>query len=328
MKIGVVGSGMIVSYILKDWEQFENIEATAIWCREQDKENASLIANEHDISNVYTSYEDFLNDDSFDFVYIGLVNSLHYEYSKKALLAKKSVICEKPFTSSVAQARELVDIAKEKGIFIFESCLPWYSDNYEEIKKLLPEIGNIRLVECSFSQYSRRYESYQNGIVLPVFDPKLDGGALYDLGVYSIHFIMGLFQSPTNVQYFPNLGFNGIDTSGVLVMDYGNFKAICTTAKDCDAPSRCVIEGDKGYIFMDSQPSSIEKITLRLNGQSPMRKDVVENEEGFRSVYKKIEKIVEANDFDTSYAMIDNVVNVMQVMETARKSAGIQFSCD
>ena len=328
MKIGIVGSGMIVRYVLDVWSKFDEIEVTALWCRPQDIETADAIANDYNIAHVYTDYDEFLKDDSFDFAYIGLINSLHYEYSKKALEAKKSVVCEKPFTSTAKQAKELLEIAKEKGVYVFESILPWYCDNYDEIRRNLSKLGTIKLIECNFSQYSRRYESYLNGKVLPVFDPQLDGGALYDLGVYSIHFIMGLMGIPKDVQYYANIGYNGIDTSGVLVMDYGDFKGVCITAKDCAAPGRTVIEGNKGCIVMDSQPGEIKNLTLHLNGQEPQKIDILDFDEGFTYVYEKLVEWTKDNDYEKCYQMMERIIEVMQVMEDARKSAGIKFSCD
>ena len=110
---------------------------------------------------------------------------------------------------------------------MFESILPWYSDNYDAIRENLAKVGDIRMIQVNFSQYSRRYQSYKEGKVLPVFDPQLDGGALYDLGVYSVHWVMGLVGIPQRTVYFPNIGYSGVDTSGTLVMDYGTFQAVC-----------------------------------------------------------------------------------------------------
>lgn len=328
MNIGIVGSGMIVRYVLDVWKKIPDINVNAIWCRKVDKENADQIAKEYNIKKIYTDYNEFLNDEKNEFVYIGLVNSLHYEYSKKALEASKNVICEKPFTSTYKQALELYEIAKKKNVYVFESCLPWFNDNYEEVKKLITEIGNVKMIECNFSQYSRRYESYLEGNVLPVFNPDLDGGALYDLGVYSVHFIMGLFGTPKNVEYYPNIGFNGIDTSGVLILDYDDFKGVCITAKDCAAPSRCVIEGNKGCIVMNSHPGEVKNIFLNLNGTKPEAKDVLEYDESFKYVYEKIISIVKNNDLKACYDRMEKVLPVMKVMEDARKKAGIKFSCD
>ncbi len=328
MKIGIVGSGMIVRFILDIWKGFDEISVSAIWCRSVDRKNAEKIATDYGIKIVYEDYNEFLKDDSFDFVYIGLVNSLHYEYSKKALESGKSVICEKPFTSTAQQANDLLEIAKKNHMYVFESILPWYSDNYDEIKNRLPEIGDIKMFQCNFSQYSRRYDRYLEGKVLPVFDPMLDGGALYDINVYNIHWVMGLAGTPKSVKYYPNIGYNGIDTSGVLVMDYGNFKAVCISAKDSATPGFCMVQGDNGCIVMHSEAGSCEKIDLIMNKKAPVRIDVAPLGEPFANVYKRILSLVDKEDYDGCYKLMELVVEVMRVMEMARKDAGIRFSCD
>ncbi|MBS6762292.1 MAG: Gfo/Idh/MocA family oxidoreductase [Clostridium sp.] len=329
MKIGIVGSGMIVRYVLDHvWSKIDNIEAAAIWCRSEEREIAKSIAKDFRIENVYEDYDAFLKDDSFDFVYIGLVNSLHYEYSMKAIQAGKSVVCEKPFTSTAKQAEDLLEAAKSKQVFLFESILPWYSDNYEAIKNQLPEIGDLKLIQCNFSQYSRRYASYLEGKVLPVFNPMLDGGALYDISVYSVHWVMGLVGVPQKTAYYPNLGYNGIDTSGTLVMDYGSFKAICSAAKDSASPGRCMVQGDQGYILMDSHPGECHKIELVKNGEEAKPLDKKPLGEPFIDVYEKIIPIVEAGNYGECCRFMDRVIEVMRVMEDARKAAGIKFSCD
>lgn len=328
MNIGIVGSGMIVNVIIDTWKALDGISATAIWCRPQDEENGRNLAAAHGIANVYTDYDEFLADPSFDFVYIGLINSLHYEFSLKALKAGKNVVCEKPFTSTRAQAEELLSVAREKGLFVFESILPWYQANYYEIKRRLPELGDIRLVQVSLSQYSRRYAAYKEGTVLPVFNPQLDGGALYDMGTYSVHWVMGLFGVPEKIEYLPNLGYNGIDVSGVLVLDYGTYKAVCITAKDSSSPNRCVIQGDEGYLVLPTEPARCEGIQITPNGKEPESVDIEKLDEGFICIWKSIASMVASNDKDGCYALLEQVIDVMGVMEQARKAAGIVFSCD
>ncbi|MCI8294082.1 MAG: hypothetical protein HFH53_11225 [Hespellia sp.] len=211
---------------------------------------------------------------------------------------------------------------------MFESILPWYSDNYDAIRENLAKVGDIRMIQVNFSQYSRRYQSYKEGKVLPVFDPQLDGGALYDLGVYSVHWVMGLVGIPQRTVYFPNIGYSGVDTSGTLVMDYGTFQAVCSTAKDSQSPGRCVVQGDEGYILMESHPGECHRISLKENGKDAVELDRIPLGEPFANVYKRILPIVESDGYDTCYAMMEKVIEVMQVMEEARKNAGIQFSCD
>ena len=329
MKVGIVGSGMIVRYILEDWKSFPGeVEAAAMWCREQDLESAEKLAEDCGIAKVYTDYEEFLKDDGFDFVYNGLVNSFHYEFSKKALLAGKSVVCEKPFTSTFAQAEELLDIAKEKGLYLFESILPWYRVNYEAIRNRISDVGEVKLVEACYTQYSRRYDMYKQGTVLPVFSPELHGGCLYDIMTYSIHWIMGLFGEPEDAKYYPNIGYNGIDTSGVLVMDYGNFKAVCISGKDTASENRCVIQGDNGAIVLHGSPSDCEDIWFNEHGKEAVCIDKEKPLPMFRDVWKVIIETVKNGDREKCLAMTEKVTSVMKLMENVRIDAGICFSCD
>ena len=70
------------------------------------------------------------------------------------------------------------------------------------------------MVQCNYSRISSRYRQYEQGIVLPAFDPACSGGCLYDINLYNLHFVTGLFGRPEEVDYYANLGFNGVDTSG------------------------------------------------------------------------------------------------------------------
>ena len=104
MKIGIVGNGGIVQQALHCLQE-EKIEMTALWCRNGEK--GKPLCDQYQLK-LYTDYEAFLKDDSYDTVYIGLINSLHYEYAMKAVEAKKNVIVEKPFTSRYAEAVDLI----------------------------------------------------------------------------------------------------------------------------------------------------------------------------------------------------------------------------
>lgn len=73
-------------------------------------------------------------------------------------------------------------------------------------------MGDVKIVQLNYSQYSSRYEAFKQGQIAPVFDPKKAGGALMDLNVYNIHFVAGLFGEPKAVHYYPNMK-KGVDTS-------------------------------------------------------------------------------------------------------------------
>ena len=325
MKLGIVGNGMIVKTVLNELKDTD-IEATALWCRSE--ERGRPVAAEFGIEKVYTDYDAFLKNDSYDFVYIGLANSAHYEYTLQAIRAGRNVILEKPFTSTYEEARQLVEEAKERGVILFEAMLSRYSANYEIIPSYLSKIGEIKLIRSTFCQYSSRYDAYCKGDIKPAFDPLCSGGALMDINVYNISFVIGLFGAPLASIYMANIGHNGIDTSGVVTMDYGSFKAVCTGAKDCSARNGIMIQGTKGWIEVPNRPGFIENVTLHLNQNNTDTVIDVAKERPYIKEFRRMVEVWEADDRKQVDTWLQASLDTMAVLDTSRKQAGVVFPAD
>ena len=233
INVGIIGAGGIVPFFIETTKKVKGFQYVGIAARNEEKLKA--VKEKYGISYYSTNNDDILSDPKIDVIYVAVPNSLHYEIGKKALENGKHVIMEKPFCANYAQAKKLIDLANEKGLIIFDAVTMLHMPNYAKIKELTEQVGEIRMVDINFSQYSSRYDKFKKGIVLPAFDRKQAGGALMDLGIYNINFTMGIFGTPKKVAYYANKK-KGIDTSGVLVMDYGNFKVNAVCAKDCKAP--------------------------------------------------------------------------------------------
>lgn len=326
MKIGIVGSGGIVSEALKSFAKIK-VDVTALWCRT--KEKGEKVLQGYDVSAVYTDYDAFLKDDSFDTVYIGLVNSAHYEYAKKALSSGKHVIVEKPLTSTYYEAQDLVNTAEENHVMLFEAILLRYSANYEGLMQYLDQLGDLKLITSTYCQYSRRYDAYLEGKVLPAFDPELSGGSLYDINVYNVHLIVGLFGAPRYSYYMANTGYNGIDTSGVLLMDYGQFKAVCIGAKDCAADNGTVLTGTQGTLTIPDRPGFVGNVILhdRISGVEKCI-DAVKDEDPMSAEFRKIAETIDAGAYAQAAMWMQRSLQVMSVLENARMDAGIEFAAD
>lgn len=264
LKTAILGAGTIVPDFLLSSTFVENVEAYCILGVESDREKMETFVNEYGLKHIYTDYEELLANDEIDVVYVALPNNLHFEYAKKALNCGKNVIVEKPFCSSSSQAEELFDIAEKNKKYVFEAIPNIHFPNFKEIKKQVGDVGDIKIVELNVSKYSRRYDDFKNGVILPAFDPKKDGGALMDMGVYNIHFLVGLFGEPNSVEYFPNIEKN-IDTSGILILKYPHFTVSAIASKDCSSPSCINIQGDKGYIHSDSTTHILQGFETKQN---------------------------------------------------------------
>lgn len=261
MKLAVIGTGKIVHEALYAISQVKQIELAAIFARPHSREKAQKLAEEYRISEVYTDYTELLEHAKADTVYIGLVNSAHYTYAKEALLHGKHVILEKPFVLSLAEALDLKQTAAERNLVLVEAITVLHNDVFEKMKENLPKLGALRMVQANYSQYSSRYDDYLKGNVAPAFNPDLQGGAVYDLDVYNLHYCVGLFGMPEEVRYFANLGFNGVDTSGTLILRYPGFLCVCTAAKDSDSPCFVQIQGERGWMKIDGKPNAADNLT-------------------------------------------------------------------
>lgn len=326
MKLGIIGAGMIVGDFLTITPHLKDLELTAIYGRRNAEEKLNDLKNQYGIKSIFYDYDEILNSE-IDTVYIALPNNLHFEFAKKALETNKNVIIEKPITSTYKEALILSKLAKEKNLFIFEAITNQYLPNYKKIQELIPSLGNIKIVQCNYSQYSSRYNSFKEGNVLPAFDPKFSGGALMDLNIYNIHYIVGLFGKPKNVEYYPNLE-RGIDTSGVLILDYETFKCVSIGAKDCKAPIANNIQGDKGCIYQDTPANVCERFELLMNDGT--KSLINENNYEHRMVNEFIEFIdmITNSNLERCYDMLEHSLIVSEVQTIARSKSEIIFPSD
>ena len=260
MKLGIIGSGMIVKDFLSFAHELSEIKLEAITAR--NIENLKELQSKYNIKEIYNDIDLCLQNKEIDTIYVAVPNHLHYTVAKKALEAGKNVICEKPFTLKYDEAVELFEIAEDKGLILIEAITNQYQKNYLDIKDNIDNIGEIRLVECNFSQLSSRYEAFKNGVIAPVFDKSKGGGVLGDLNIYNIHFVVGLFGKPNKVHYSPNI-VNDVDTSGILLLEYDNFKVVCIAAKDTFNNSYVNIQGDQGIIKVIGPTNEVPNYSIQ-----------------------------------------------------------------
>lgn len=327
MKLAIIGTGMIVQEWLMIAKDLPQIELTAILGTSRSQKKVASLASQYNIKKTYFDYNQLLDDSTIDTVYIALPNSLHFSFTKAALLAEKNVILEKPFASNLKEFLEIEAIIKSSNVYLFEAITNQYLANFYSLKEKLPEIGDVKIVDCNYSQYSSRYDQFLEGIIQPAFDPTKSGGALMDLNIYNLHLVVGLFGKPQSVNYFANID-RGIDTSGIVALDYGSFKAVCTGAKDCSAPVTSTIQGNKGCLRIDGPTNEFNAYTMLMNKQEPVTIDVKKHPHRMYEEFVLFEKWIRENNRDVMFEQLEHSKIVMEIVEKAKASAGIVFSAD
>ena len=315
MKLGIIGSGMIVKDFLSFAHELPEIKLEAITARNIG--NLKELQSKYNIKNIYTDIDLCFENKEVDTIYVAVPNNLHYSVAKKALEAGKNVICEKPFTLKYDEAVELFEIAEAKGLILIEAITNQYQKNYLDIKDNIDNIGEIRLVECNFSQLSSRYEAFKNGVIAPVFDKSKGGGVLGDLNIYNIHFVVGLFGKPGKVHYAPNI-VNDVDTSGILLLEYDNFKVVCIAAKDTFNNSYVNIQGDQGIIKVIGPTNEVPNYSIQTKDNFINENNNIHSHRMFAE-FKKFVEVINNKDFKFMNNQKEHTLNVMYIYEKAKK---------
>ena len=322
LKLGTIGTGVIVETLLDQVVKTGGVCLAAVYSRSEEK--AAALAQRYGAGEVYTDLDAFFREGDFNCVYIASPNSLHYPQAKQALLAGKHVWCEKPFCTTAAQARELFSLAEERGLMLAEAVPTAYYPNLEILRQQLPKIGRLRLVQGNYSQYSSRYDVLrENGPLPNVFNPEFGGGCLVDINFYNVYLNVALFGKPRRVQYYPNRHCGGVDTSGILILQYPDFVSQATGAKDCWNDNSFSIQGEDGFIQI---PGS--------NGLTQIRVVTRNSDETFNAQpdsarlsyeVQALTRIFLTEDHTALARLMETTIAVMEVLEQARQSAGIRY---
>lgn len=325
MKIATIGTGVIVEGFIDACRKVDGVEIVAVYSRQES--TGKQLADKFGITKIYTDMQMMLNDPEIDTVYIASPNSLHFTQTLDVLNAGKNAIVEKPFCSTDDESEQLINMAIEKGCYLFEAMSIRFMPNLELLKQKLNLIEPIKWTELSMCQYSSKFNALRAGELPNVFNPEFSGGAFMDLNIYHLNFAIELFGYPTNSQYFANLHPNGIDLSGLLYMQYPNMTISAIATKDSVGKPYGVIHGENGMIEFNEGVNGLRSFTLTQS-----KEKTVFNVQTFdnRLVYEveAFESIIKNRDREQMNRLLDKTQTIMKLMTKVRKDAGLYFAAD
>lgn len=304
--------------------QVHGVELVALCVRAESIDKGESICQQFGISKLFTDYEKLLQDSEIDVVYIGLPNHLHYKYTYDALMANKHVICEKPFTPNWQQLQELISLSHKRGLYLFEAITSIHTPEFNFIKQHIDKIGEIKIIQGNYSQYSSRYDDYLQGHVHAAFDPKQAGGAMYDINIYNIYLLSALIGVPDKSQYICNRGHNGIDTSGVLTAHFDTAIATCIGAKDSASPGYFIIQGTKGYVRVNGAPSLCQSVEVCIEGKiTKALRDESINHMVYEFTFFRDQ--IASNTLTTCHELLKLALTVSKILNQSRNDVGLIF---
>lgn len=266
---GIVSTGRITHQFVQDFAYVPNGEVVAVASRSL--ESANEFAGEYGIPRAYADYGQMLDDADVDAVYVATPHTLHYQNTIDAIQARKHVLCEKPFTVGVREARNLFHIAEQSSVFVMEAVWTYFLPAIQKARDWVKQgrVGRIRQFKADF------------GYPLLPFDPgrreynaKLAGGCLLEMGIYPVALAWLFMQrDPVDIQVTAHRAPNGVEDDLAMLFDYGDESdgAVATlgTSFRSKLQNWAYVIGEEGYIaipdFWRASECSLYQLDTRVD---------------------------------------------------------------
>lgn len=323
MNWGIISTGTIANKFAKTVVAMgaEGEKLAAVSSR--DEEKAKEFAKTYGAQKYYGSYEAMLSDKDIDAVYIATPNNMHYENALSCLLAGKNVLCEKPFTTCAEDAEKLYRLADEKGLFIMEGFwirfLPLYETLLEIIKS--KKYGELRHARCEYGFIAKGARRERK------FLSELGGGALLDIGVYTLGFLhMVMNDNPTGFSTQVHFNEYGTDDYSVVQLSYPNGRtAQCLQTIGMQIERNAALFFDNAAIYLPDFQGAYSMNIKPLDGE-PYKVECPAEINGFEYQIREVTKCVKAGKTHSEIYRPKDSISVMGLMDDIRKEWKMKFT--
>ena len=254
---GIIGLGNIAHKFATDLLLVHDAKLLGVASR--NKEKAEEFAKKYDAENYYDSYESLVKNPEIDVVYIATPHAFHFENTMMCLRNNKSVLCEKAFAMNFKEVDAMLKEAASRNLFLMEAMWTRFIPATEKMIALIAQqrIGEIYKIEADFG-----FEG-NNDIKSRLYDKKLGGSSLLDIGIYPIYLSLLLLGIPDRIQAEATFTSTEIDDSCTMIFEYkNNVKTFLKSTIKESTPIEATIYGKKGTIKMQSPFHHSKKLTL------------------------------------------------------------------
>lgn len=321
IKWGIIGTGTIASTFATALSSMEDAEIVAVASRTQEK--AKKFADRFHIRKAYGSYEELAKDPEIAVVYIGTPHTEHKENSALCITNGKAVLCEKPFTLNQEETRYLINLAKDHDVFLMEAMWTKFLPTTKTVKKWIQdkEIGDVKYFQISFGFRSEFNPDSR------LFNPHLAGGALMDVGIYPITYVIHMMERlPDQVVSSAYLGRTGVDEMNVIAFRYNNGAlADLSSAVSADTGNDAVIVGDKGKIvvpkfFMADSAQLYDKDEkLKKSFHQPFAVN------GYEYEAQEVNQCLREGRKESNMVPLKDTLDIITLMDQIRKEWGLIY---
>lgn len=317
---GILGTGDIAGLVAEDLADVPGGRLAAVGSRAP--ERAARFAERHGAERAHGSYAGLVEDPAVDVVHVTSPHPWHREHTLLALEAGKAVLCEKPFSLNAPQAREMIAAARDRGLFLMEAMWTRFLPAVERVRAWLEEgaIGEPRLLQADFGFRPARDPASR------LFDPRLGGGALLDIGVYPLSLASMVLGPVREVRALGHLGETGVDEQGAVVTGHGEARhALLGFTFLARGPTVATVTGTAGRITLHRRWWSAERATLeRADGETETCEAPFDGHGyGFQAAH--VGACLREERTESPVMGLDETLGVVETMDRIRAAWGIRY---
>lgn len=318
---GIIGTGTIASTFATALKSMEDTKLVGVASRDINK--AKDFSKKFQIEKAFGSYEELVKDEEIDVIYIGTPHSEHKANAELCIKNGKAVLCEKPFTINLAESEYLISLAKEHKVFLMEAMWTKFLSTTRKVKQWIKEgrIGRLRHFRVSFG-YKAKFDANNR-----LFNPDLAGGALLDVGVYPITYVVHMMDRlPDEIISSAEFGKTQVDEQNVIIMKYNDgILANLSSSVSVETGYDAVIFGDEGKIIVPKFWSAEEAFLYNSENEIVDTFIKPHHENGYECEAYEVNSCLRENKLESDYLPLKDTLDIMRIMDNIREEWGLVY---
>jgi dihydrodiol dehydrogenase / D-xylose 1-dehydrogenase (NADP) len=316
---GFIGAGAIANRVMPGFLQVPDAYLAAVYSRTY--ERAKEFAEKHN-AKVYATAEEMIADENVDIIYVATPHTVHKENTLLALSMGKPVLCEKPMAPNAEWVTEMVNVAREKKVFLMEAMWTRFFPAMEKVRTWLKEgrIGKVQFVTADFGYYEKEDPS------MIIFNPEAAGGSLLDVGIYPLAFALMVFgKKPNRITGLADMTSTGVDAAMGCTLGFeGGGLALLYSAMNAETPQEAEIIGEKGRIVIP-QFWSPREAHLYTDGKLEDSFTGDHQGEGYQFEFAAVQDDIRNGRLENQQMPLDESIAIAEVMDELRRQWGLVY---
>lgn len=310
LRWGIIGTGRIAHTFASDLPLGDGGEVVAVGSRTL--ASAQAFGDEFDVRHRHGSYEELVSNSEVDVVYVATPHAMHHRDARLALEHDKPVLVEKAFTMTGTEARDLVAVARGRGLFLMEAMWTRFLPHVAAIRALI-EAGALGEIVAVYADHGQWFE---RDATSRLFAPELGGGALLDLGVYPVSFASMILGPPARVRALVEPCFTGVDGQVSMLFGYeGGAQAVLTCTSSARTATRASVVGTEARIEVDGDFYAPTTFRVISRGGEVSTHEHRDAGRGLHHEASEVARCLAAGERESPRMPLDESIQIIETME-------------